>query len=193
MGRTYLVNAAKRYAIVARTLGLALLLASAAGTARAQEEGEGGKWSLKAGGFFPTQGTLRTQSGSPYYVAGVEYDPNFRFKLKEGNITFGAELMYRESNGKNFLTVPLTAQVTWNITAPESRFRVYAGLGGGIYIIETAFESSILQPGVKFIVGADITDRFFLETNYHYVGGFTDSGGNGIHPNGLSLLIGYRY
>lgn len=186
------MNAAKRYAILARTLGLALLLASAAGSARAQGA-VAGKWALKAGGFFPTQGTLRNQSGSPYYVAGVEYDPNLRYKLMGGRISLGAEFMYRESNSQGFLTIPLTAQVTWNVTPPESRFRVYGGLGGGAYVIETAFQGTTLQPGAKFIVGVDVTDRWFLEANYHYVSGFTDNGGNGIKNNGLSLLIGFRY
>jgi hypothetical protein len=188
------VNAAKRYAIVARAVGVAVLLACTTVAARAQDEGEANpRWSLKAGAFFPTQGTLRGQSGSPYYVLGVEFDPDFRYRFEGGRIAFGAEAMFRESRKTRFLTIPLTARITWDITPPTSSSRVYGGLGAGIYFIGTQFEGQTLQPGARFILGADLGERWFIETNYDYVSGFTDSAGNGIKPSGLSLLLGYRY
>lgn len=187
------MKAAKRYSVFARTLCMALVLASAACAAHAQGEPAPSKFSLKAGGFFPTQGTLRSQSGSPYWVIGGEFHPNFKYALAGGHISLGAELMYRESGSVRFLTVPITAQVTWNITPPGSSVRVYGGLGGGAYFINTEGRGETIQPGAKFIVGADITQHLFLEANYHYVGGFTDDNGAGIHNDGISLLFGYRY
>jgi hypothetical protein len=189
------VIAPTRLTIFSRTLGIALLLATASGAARAQEEPlSKPTWALKAGAFFPTSGTLKNQSASPYYVIGVEIDPNFRYRPANGRIAFSAEAFYRKHGTVDFLTIPLTARITWNITNPDvNGRRVYGGLGVGAYFIGTQFEGNTLQPGARFVLGADLNKRWFFETNYDYISGFTDSAGFGVKPSGLSLQIGYRY
>jgi hypothetical protein len=176
-----------------RLLGVAGVLAAASGSALAQSSPlTRPTLSLKAGAFFPTSGTLKSESASPYYVVGVEADPNFRYRLAGGRIAFTAEAFYRENGKTRFLTIPLVARVTWDITKSEDR-RVYGGLGAGIYFVESKNEGTTLQPGARFIVGVDLSKRWFFETNYDYISGFTDSVGKGIKPGGLSLQIGYRY
>ena len=187
------MNPARRYANFARALCTALLLVSATGAVRAQEEGNLIKWSLRAGAFVPTQGTLRSQAGGPYWLVGAEIDPQFRYRFEGGRITFGADAFYRESGGVRFLTIPLTARITWDITPPSSQYRVYGGLGPGGYFVSSEHRGQTLEPGVRFILGADLSKRWYFETNYDYISGFTDAAGNGIHPGGLSLLLGYRF
>ena len=186
------MNAARRYAMLARAVGVALLFAGTTSAARAQDDANP-TWSVKAGVFFPTQGTLRSQSGSPYYALGVQFDPDFRYRFEGGRIAFSAEAFYRENKKTRFLTIPLVARITWDITPPDTATRVYGGLGAGMYWISTLHEGSTLQPGARFILGADLGERWFVETNYDYVSGFSDSAGNGIKPGGISIMLGYRY
>ena len=150
-------------------------------------------WAVKAGAFFPTQGTLRNQSGSPYHYIGVDYNPNFTYRPASARTVFSAEFMWRDSGGKTFLTLPLTVRFLWDLTPPESRFRVYGGLGGGVYFINTAFIGGTTQGGLKFTLGVDLNDRWLLETDYDWVGGFTDNLGNGVRTDGLTIALGYRF
>ena len=166
-----------------------------AATARAQdpEPVEPHKYDLRLGAFFPTQGNLRSQSGSPYYVVGIDYNPLLRYKPAGGTVFFSVDFKFRESGGLSFLTVPLLANVSWNITPPTSQYRLWAGLGGGVYFINTGFIGGTTQAGARFFVGADITDRWFLLFDYDYVGGFTDDRGNGIRVDGLTFSVGRRF
>jgi hypothetical protein len=175
--------------------GAALLVLCTAGTARAQdvEPLPERTWAIKAGAFFPTQGALRNQSGSPYHYIGVDFNPNLRYKPLSASTVFSAEFMWRDSGGKTFLTIPLTLRLLWNITPMESRFRVYGGLGGGIYFINTGFIGGTTQAGMKFTLGVDLNERWLIETNYDWVSGFSDNLGNGIRVDGLTFALGYRY
>jgi hypothetical protein len=176
------------------TLGVLTCLGAAA-TARAQdpEPTPVHKWDLKAGIFLPTQGALRNQSGSPYINIGVDYNPNFRYKPAGGQVYFNVDFKFRESGGLSYLTIPLTANVVWNFTPIGSQYRVYGGIGAGVYFINTGFIGGTTQGGVRFIVGADITEKYFLELDYDYTGGFTDSRGNGLRVDGLTFSVGRRF
>ncbi len=149
--------------------------------------------SVKLGAFVPTQGTLKNQSSSPYYGLGFEYDPNFRYKLGGGgNITFGLDFLYRGNGGLKYLTIPITVRSTWTLSKDESKIRTYGGMGLGLYIINTGFIGATTQPGAKFILGADITHKYFVELNYDYIAGFNDNLGNSLRADGLTLWLGIR-
>jgi hypothetical protein len=166
-----------------------------AATARAQdpEPVEPHKWDVRLGAFFPTQGALRSQSGSPYYVVGFDYNPNFRYQPASGNVFFSVDFKWRDSGGSTFFTIPLAANIAWNVTPDTSPVRVWAGLGVGIYFINTQFIGGTTQPGGRFFVGADITDRYFVQLDYDYVGGFTDSHNFGLRTDGLTVTAGRRF
>ena len=189
------MNVTKRCALFGRILGAAILFAGLSTTARAQdaEPYVPHMWSVKAGGLFPTNGTLRSQAGAPYYALGADYDPNLRFRLGGGRVVIGGEVLYRESGGKRELTIPLTVKALWTLTSPESRFHAYAGLGAGLYIINTGFIGSTKQPGVKFVAGLDFSKNYFLEVNYDYVGGYTDNLGQSVRNDGLTFYLGKRF
>ena len=199
------MNAARPYAlrgagigysrVWGRALGAALLCLCAVGTARAQdvEPWVPKTWAVKAGFFFPTQGTLRNQSGSPYYDIGVDYSPPLRYRPVGAQLVIGTDFMWRTGSGLSYLTIPITASLLWDISAPTARVHVYGGVGAGIYFINTGFIGGTTQAGLKFTVGADITQKFFLEMNYHYVGGFSDNLGNGIRVDGLTFAVGHRF
>ncbi len=177
---------------LATVCGLFIIAGSAA---RAQDMEVDGthKMSFKLGGFVPTQGTLKNQSSSPYYALGVEYNPNFRYKLGGGgNITFGADFLYRSNGGLKFLTIPLTVRSTWSLTKDDSKIRTYGGMGFGLYFINTGFIGGTTQPGAKFILGADITSKLFAEINYDYIAGFNDNLGNSLRADGLTFWLGIR-
>ena len=179
----------------ALTVLSALAVLSLSGAARAQdpEPVETHQWALRAGAFFPTQGTLRNQSGSPYYNFGIDYNPNLRTRPAGGQVYFSVDFKFRESGGLTYLTIPLTANVVWNLTPATSSYRLYGGLGAGIYFINTGFIGGTAQPGARFIVGADFSEYYFVELNYDYVGGFTDNRGNGLRVDGLTFSVGRRF
>ena len=176
-------------------LGAACALFFTANTsAKAQdpEPRETHQLSFKVGAFTPTNGTLRNDSGTPYIALGVEYDPNLRFKLGGARIVLGADVLYRTSAGRKYLTVPFTVKALWNLTNPDSRFHLYGGFGGGIYVINTGFIGGTTQLGAKFIAGLDITEKYFAEINYDYVGGFSDNLGRGVRADGITFWFGIR-
>jgi len=185
----------RRFRLFASALAGASLLIGRTTAARAQdpEPVEPHKYDVRVGAFFPTQGVLRGQSGSPYYVIGGDYNPNFRYKPAGGNVFFSVDFKFRSSGGLGFLTIPLTANIAWNLTPATSQFRLWAGLGGGVYFINTGFIGGTTQAGGRFFVGADITDRYFLQLDYDWVGGFTDNRGNGVRVDGLTFSAGRRF
>lgn len=148
---------------------------------------------VKLGVFFPTQGTLRNQAGNPYYHIGTEYNPNLRYKPAGGTIVLNLDFMFRDSGTKSFLTIPIIAKVLWNLTPVDYKYRAYAGLGPGVYFINTGFIGGTTQAGIRFTAGADLSSRYFAEVNYDYVGGFSDYLGSGIRVDGLSFLVGARF
>jgi hypothetical protein len=170
-------------------------MVGAAGVARAQdpEPKPHRNWDVHLGMFFPTQGTLRNQSGQPYYVAGLDYTPEFKYKPAGGNVFFTLDFKFRESGGLSYLTVPVTANIAWTITSPTSPFRVWGGLGGGVYFINTGYIGGTTQAGARFFAGVDITDRWFVMADYDWVGGFTDYRGQGIRVDGITGTAGYRF
>jgi hypothetical protein len=192
------VNAARHFALCTRLIGAlaaASLLGGAAGGARAQDKEPmpAHHWDVRLGGFVPTQGTLRNQSGSPYYLIGFDYNPDFRYKPAGGTVFFTVDFKFRESGGLSFLTIPLTANIAWGLTPNDSQWRVYGGLGGGVFFINTGFIGGTTQPGARFFVGVDLSHRYFLQVDYDWVGGFTDYRGNGIRVDGLTFAAGYRF
>ncbi len=192
------MNAARSFALRIRlvvALTTAVLVIGVGTAARAQdpEPAQLHKWDLKAGVFFPTQGALRSQSGSPYINIGVDYHPDLRYRPAGGEIYFNVDFKFRGSGGLSYLTIPLTANIVWNLTPVSTQYRVYGGLGVGAYFINTGFIGGTLQPGVRFIVGADISEKYFLELDYDYTGGFTDSRGNGLRVDGLTFSLGRRF
>lgn len=194
------MNAARRFPLhrALAVAGAVLLFGTglcAAPAARAQdpEPVEMKPLAIKLGVFFPTQGTLRNQAGSPYYHIGTEYNPNFRYKPAGGNVVFNLDFLFRDSGNLSFLTIPIIAKVLWNLTPVDYKYRAYAGLGPGVYFINTGFIGATTQAGVRFTAGIDLSSRYFTEVNYDYVGGFTDYLGNGVRTDGLSFLVGARF
>lgn len=190
------MNAAKFLAALVRTsLALvALSVVSISAQAQDTEPAAVHKWAVKAGAFFPTNGTLRSQSGTPQMSLGVDYNPNFRYHLHGGTVSFGGELIYRENSGKKYLTIPVVAKVTWDLVQlMEGKFRVYGGVGGGAYFINTGFIGGTTQPGAQFVLGANLNERLFVELNYNYVSGFSDNLGNSVRVDGLNFYIGTRF
>jgi hypothetical protein len=192
------VNAARRFALRSRFVGAlaaASLMVGVVSGARAQDQEpvEPHKWDVRLGAFFPTQGVLRGQAGSPYLVVAGDYNPNFRYKPAGGNVFFSVDFKFRDSGNLSFLTIPLTANIAWNLLPATDKYRLWGGLGGGVYFINTGFIGGTTQAGARFFVGADITDRYFLMLDYDWVGGFTDYRGNGVRVDGLTFSAGYRF
>lgn len=196
------MNAARRFARrgawtrnCLRAIGAAALLLCALDVARAQdvEPLVPHRWDIKAGVFFPTQGTLHRQAGTPYYVIAADYFPQFRYRPLHADVALGVDLMWRSKGNLSFLTVPLTAKLLWTISPSDWPVRVYGGLGPGVYFINTGFIGETTQAGLKFVAGVDLTQRWFLEANYDWVGGFTDDLGNGVRVDGLTFTAGFRF
>jgi len=168
-----------------RLLGFAALaaivtLVCSTTAARAQdvEPAKHRQFAVKLGTFLPCDGALKTQSDNAWWYVGIDYLPNFRF---------------RDSAGFGFLADSVGVKMLWTLTGPESKARVYAGIGGGIYFLNSAFISASVQPGMKAILGVDLTDRVFLEGAFSWVSGYTDESGAGIHPNGTTVALGVRF
>ena len=82
---------------------------------------------------------------------GIQVEPD----SLDAQVVVGADFMWRSSSGLSYLTIPVTARLLWDITPPDARLRVYGGLGGGVYFINTGFIGGTTQAGLKFVVGAD--------------------------------------
>jgi opacity protein-like surface antigen len=195
--RTDFVNAAKRS--VRRAVGLAsgfaLLLLCVTGMARAQdiEPIKPRSYAVKAGGFLALDGNLKDQTSDLWWFVGLEYHPNFRHRLLNGDVYFGVDFSFRDSGGKTVFSLPLLAKIVWDLTPSAAHTHIYAGLGGGIYFINTRFIGATTQPGLQVIAGVNVTENIFVEVNYNYVSGFTDERLNGLRVDGLNFSIGHRF
>jgi hypothetical protein len=188
------VNAAKRYLWSVSALGVLLLCA--AGIACAQDIEPlpaPSKWNVKVGAFFPTQGNLKDQTSNAWLSLAADYYPNLRYRPLNGDIYLSAGIAFRDAQGSGAFILPIIGKIVWPITPAGSRLRVYGGLGGGVYFINTPFIGGTTQAGAKFILGVDLKDRYFLELNYDYVSGFSDNLGNGLRVDGISLFLGYKF
>lgn len=190
------MNAAKRPArrAVGLASGIALLLLCVTGMARAQdiEPIKPKSYAVKAGGSLALNGHLKDQTSDLWWFVGLEYHPNFRYRPLNGDVYFGVDFSFRDTAGKTVFSLPLLAKIVWGLT-PTARTRVYAGLGGGIYFINTRFIGATTQPGLQVIAGVDVTENIFVEVNYNYVSGFTDRRSNGLRVDGLNFSLGYRF
>jgi hypothetical protein len=183
-----------------RLLGFAALaaivtLVCSTTAARAQdvEPAKHRQFAVKLGTFLPCDGALKTQSDNAWWYVGIDYLPNFRYRLLNSQVGFDVDLRFRDSAGFGFLADSVGVKMLWTLTGPESKARVYAGIGGGIYFLNSAFISASVQPGMKAILGVDLTDRVFLEGAFSWVSGYTDESGAGIHPNGTTVALGVRF
>ena len=190
------MKATKRIAARAGwALSAALLLVSIAGSARAQdaEPAQTKRWAVKLGAFMPTQGALRGEAGCVCLNVGVDYYPHMASRPLNGDVVFGADFYSSSKNGKSFTCVPLTVKLLWPISPAGAKMPVYGGLGTGLYFVNTGFSSGVTEPGLKVILGIDITDKIFAEFNYDYVSGFTNRLSEGLRADGLSVSAGMRF
>lgn len=174
--------------------GLVAAMAGVGATARAQdiEPPVQRTWSIKLGAFLPTQSDMQSQSSDVWWYGGVDYHPNFRYKPANGEVYFGADFEWRQSEQLGYFVIPMTAKIVWNITPAESRHRVYGGVGAGVYFINTGYNSGTTQAGLRFIAGVELSDRLFCEVNYDWVNPFTDNRGTSLRADGVTALLGYR-
>lgn len=150
-------------------------------------------YSIKGGAFFPTNSGMLNQSGNGWTAVGVDYFPNFHYHPLDGDVHFGADYAWRSSAGTDFNIAAITTKIIWPISPPDRTPKIWGGAGLGVYIINARFIKGHPAIGGKFLVGADITDRIFIEANYDWVNGFTDSGGNGLRADGVTVSGGFRF
>jgi hypothetical protein len=136
---------------------------------------------------------MKNQASGGWFHGGIDFYPNFHSKVLGGDAYFGADFNFREGNGGSTFSIPIHAKIKWNVTPIESHVKLYLGAGIGAYFTNTRFMGGNIQPGVKFIVGVNLSERWFVEANYDYVGGFTDSNGNGLRIDGLTFAAGYKF
>lgn len=173
----------------------ALALVGFGGAARAQDEETLPRtWSLKVGAFISNNGGMKDQAGDTWYYVGADFFPNFKVRPLRGDIHIGLDAAFRGAGGADFHSVSLSGKLIWPITDPSaSQYHVYGGFGLGLYFISTAFLSDLTTVGGKFILGVDITNRYFIEFNYDYVSGFTDNLGNALRADGVTIAGGVRF
>ncbi len=188
------MNTRKRFCGLAALVAAAALVCGAT-TARAQdvEQKVVKPYAVKLGTFIPTDGHMKAQASNTWWYVGADYFPDFRYKLMKARVGIGADFRFRDTAGFSIFSDSVTIKFLWDLTGPESKTRVYAGLGAGAYIINTPAISSTIQPGIKVILGADLTDRIFVEGNFDWVSGYSDNNGVGLNANGVSAAIGVRF
>jgi hypothetical protein len=150
-------------------------------------------WSIKLGAFIPDSGGMMNISSVPWFAGGIDYFPASTFRPCNAQLHFGVDFAESDKHGNTNLIIPVTAKLIWPIPINSSSFRPYFGLGGGLYFINAAFMGGTTQPGIKAIVGFDISQRFFLEANYDYVSGFSNDMGTGLRADGTTIYVGMRF
>lgn len=151
------------------------------------------QFAIKLGSFLPSDGALKTQSDNAWWYVGIDYLPNFRYRLLNSQVGFDVDLRFRDAGGFGFMADSFGVKMLWTLTPPESKVRVWAGIGGGVYFINSAYISATTQPGMKGILGVDLSDSVFIEGAFSWVSGYTDNTGTGIHPNGTTVALGIRF
>jgi hypothetical protein len=178
--------------LIAAALGVGL---SAALPAPARAQGGLLPFRFKVGGLFATDSDVRDFVGSPLWAAEVDFDlPS----LAGGNRTrLGLGYYERRSSGNAFRAVPFTVSQIFSPPNPASATtgNVYFGFGGGLYYLQrSGFRGKTsTNLGLQGIAGYQFPKRVlgfvdFIEGKYHY----TFGGANGLSPNGLTVMLGYR-
>ena len=150
------------------------------------------EWSLKAGAFIPTQATLSREAAEPWWYFGADFNPKFRYRPLGGEVYFSLDFSGRDGGGGSYFSIPLSVRVKWPLTPEESSLKAYGGLGVGVFFINTGYSTGSIQPGGKFFLGVDLSEKWFVELNYDWVGGFTNKLDQGIRVDGVTALLGYR-
>lgn len=151
------------------------------------------KAAVKVGAFIPTNGGLKSDAGSTWWYVGLDYFPGFRHRLANADVGFGADLRFRDSGKVSLFSHSLGAKALWDISPEGSPVVFRAGLGAGIYFSNTKHSGGMTNPGLKFIFSVDLSQRLFVEVNYDWVSGFTDSVSKSIRVDGLTVSAGVRY
>jgi len=161
--------------------------------ARADEAPSIPALSVKLGGFLPTQSNMKDAAGQSWWAFGVDYRPPFHYHPLGANIHLGADIVWHGTGNQSYNVTDVTGKLVWGITPLGSHPRVWGGLGGGLYYINTPHMAGNPTGGAKFIMGIDFTDRVFFEADYDWVGGFTDSIGTDLRVDGVTLALGVRF
>lgn len=173
-----------------RVAALAVLCATAPASLRAQdfEPAEPSTWAIKAGIFLPSNGTLKQQTNDIWTQVGLMYTPNFRTRLLNGDVQFGADFAWESSS----FAIPLYARIVWPLSDESFRYQVYGGVGGAVYFINSPNISSTVQAGAQFVLGIHLSRNWFAELQYDWVSGYSDNLSNSVRVDGLKLQLGWR-
>ena len=146
-------------------------------------------WSVKLGVFMPSNGNAKRAGTSTWWAMGVDYNCPTRMKPLNAEIHLGVDV---NTHGDATI-VPVTVKMIWPFHTADSPFRAYVGLGAGLYFTNFPHGGNTVQPGVKAIVGVDISKKMFIEANYDYAAGFSNNLGQGLRADGLTAAVGVRF
>jgi len=151
------------------------------------------KFSIRAGGYFPANSTVRKNVGSVLFAGGVDWVVS-----RQGastNSFISADIIDRSSGPNQLRMIPVTYG-TLHYSNVASRTRTYVGWGVGVYFTDLNVPNSIgIQEshnetlfGGYLNLGIETQDNIFLDARYHIT---TTSGP--ANPGGLEATVGVRF
>jgi len=180
------------------------VLMTLAGAAHAQVVGQSNQnqsqFSVKVGGFFPTNASASDNSGSTVLSAGLDYAipstgqnsttslPSLYFDYDGGSRNGGHVDTYGVGVAVRSSSVPSNP-------ASKAGLQPYFGLGVGYYDVQV--KNTHVAPSVsgtkatfggKVFVGVNLTSSFFVEANYQLI-----SSEKSVNPSGFGAQVGLRF
>jgi hypothetical protein len=151
------------------------------------------KFSVRVGGYFPANSTVRKNVGSAMFCCGVDWVVS-----RQGastNSFISADIIDRTSGANQLRMIPVTYG-SLHYSNVASNTRTYAGWGLGVYFTSLNVPNNIgFQEthnetlfGGYLNLGVETQDNLFLDLRYHIT---TTSGP--ANPGGLEATAGIRF
>jgi outer membrane protein W len=150
-------------------------------------------WRVQAGGFFPSNGTIRNLTDNTQLDAGFSYDIQ---KSQSNPYGIYANIDTVKKHGYTLSAVAVGLDVRNYLSNAKNDVQPYIGLGVGGYNIysDTSSSHNDLKFGGKVSVGIESKQGVYLEAGYtgiakaHLVGQAKT-----LDPGGVSVDLGYKF
>jgi len=152
-------------------------------------------FTVKLGGYFPSDGDVKDNVGSTWFSFGLNYDIG---KTKtESPVVYGAYLdgtfSSKSKDGTSFKdsVYGLGAEGRYYFGKPTEPVTFYAGGGAGAYFLygkDKGGSQNNVHLGLKLLAGVEFKQGFLGEVSYTFTG---DVRGSSL--SGFGAYVGYRF
>ncbi|MHB8637780.1 MAG: hypothetical protein ACYC96_15050 [Fimbriimonadaceae bacterium] len=172
----------------------ALGILGASATSSAQSTTVSQPIRAQIGGFFPTDSAVTRTLRKTALFGGVSYDFYTMGGSKGTTPAYAGayvDASYNSGGGLHLTQVGVGVEArAYASTSSYGQF--YYGAGLGAYFINAngaiGTSSNNTRFGGKVFVGFDLTQGFFLEGGYTYIGSVS-----GVNPSGFEAAVGYKF